>query len=83
MILVDIAGWAGVVILLVAYGLVSTKRIEGNSVVYQFLNAIGAVMLIVNSFYYRAYPSVVVNIVWIGIAVYALGKKWVSEERKK
>lgn len=65
---IDIAGWGGVVALLLAYGLVSTKRIEGDAVVYQLLNLAGAISLIVNSSYYGAYPSVVVNVIWIGIA---------------
>ena len=74
-LLVDVTGWIGVVALLVAYGLVSTKRMEGDSVAYQALNAVGAALLIVNSFYYGAYPSVGINVIWIGIAVYALGRK--------
>ena len=75
--LIDVAGWMGVVALLVAYGLVSTKRIEGDSVVYQMLNLVGAGLLIVNSFYYGAYPSVGINVIWIGIAVYALWRRQV------
>jgi len=78
--LVDVAGWMGVVALLVAYGLVSTKRIEGDSVVYQMLNLVGAGLLIANSFYYGAYPSVGINVIWIGIAVYALWRRQVRNE---
>ena len=71
-ILVDIVGWLGVATLLIAYALVSTKRIEGDSVIYQVLNLVGAALLIVNSFYYGAFPSVGVNVVWVGIAIYTL-----------
>ncbi len=73
--LIDITGWVGVVALLLAYWLVSTKRTTGDSRFYQALNAAGSALLIVNSFYYRAYPSVGVNIAWIGIAVYALVRR--------
>ncbi|HDQ73129.1 MAG TPA: hypothetical protein ENN19_13715 [Chloroflexi bacterium] len=73
--LIDVAGWAGVVSLLAAYVLVSTKRIEGDSVLYQALNLVGAGLLIVNSFFYGAFPSVGINVVWIGIAVYALVRR--------
>jgi hypothetical protein len=72
---VDIAGWVGVATLLIAYGLVSTKRIAGDAGTYQMLNLVGAGLLIVNSAYYGAFPSVVVNVVWIGIAIYALWRK--------
>jgi hypothetical protein len=74
-IFVDIIGWLGVVELLVAYLLVSIKRMEGDSIGYQVLNLIGAASLIVNSYYYRALPSVGINIVWIGIAIFAIVKK--------
>jgi len=69
---IDIAGWVGVAALLVAYFLVSTQRVEGRSVPYQLLNAGGSGLLILNSYYYGAFPSVGINIAWIAIAVFAL-----------
>jgi len=68
----DILGWAGAGLLLAAYVLVSSKRLEGDSVAYQLLNLAGSALLIVNSAYYGAYPSVGVNVVWIGIAVFTI-----------
>ena len=70
--LINIIGWAGVALLVIAYWLVSTKRCQGNSILYQTLNIIGAFLLILNSFYFGAYPSVGVNIVWVGIALFTL-----------
>jgi hypothetical protein len=80
-LLVDGAGWLGVAGLLAAYGLVSTKRVAGDSVVYQVLNILGAALLIVNSFFYGAYPSVGINVIWIGIGVYALIRLWRKGKR--
>jgi len=71
-ILIDIVGWIGVAELLIAYVLVSIRKLEGDSVLYQLLNMMGGAFLIANSFYYRAYPSVGVNVAWIGIAIYTL-----------
>jgi hypothetical protein len=71
-LLIDIIGWVGAVALLAAYGLVSARRLEGNSIRYQLLNLLGGGFLIVNSFYYGAYPSVGVNVVWIAIAILTL-----------
>lgn len=68
----DLLGWIGAALLLGAYALVSTKRLEGDSLVYQLLNLFGSAFLIVNSAYYGAYPSVGVNVVWIGIAIFAI-----------
>lgn len=77
-VLIDILGWIGVAAVLAAYVMVSTKRLEGDSVVYQVLNLVGAGLLIVNSSYYGAFPSVGVNIVWVGIALFALTSHWVK-----
>ena len=71
-LLIDIAGWIGVAALLAAYFLVSTERMRGTSIPYQLLNAGGSGLLILNSYYYGALPSVGINIAWIGIALYAL-----------
>ena len=71
-LLSDLLGWIGAALLLGAYALVSTKKVEGDSITYQVLNLLGSAFLIVNSAYYGAYPSVGVNVVWIGIALFAI-----------
>lgn len=71
-LIIDIVGWIGAALILVAYFLVSTKRVEGNAFFYQWLNIFGSIFLIVNTFYYKAFPSTFVNIIWIGIAIYSL-----------
>jgi hypothetical protein len=70
--IVNLLGWTGVILLLIAYALVSNKRCEGDSYLYQSLNIVGAFLLIINSFYFGAYPSVGVNVAWIGIALFTL-----------
>jgi len=67
-LLIDVIGWIGVGTLLVAYGLVSARKLEGDSFSYQLLNLVGSGLLIFNSFYYGAFPSVGINLAWIGIA---------------
>jgi hypothetical protein len=69
---VDVIGWLGVAGLLAAYGLVSAKKLAGDSIIYQTLNLLGAGLLIVNSFYYGAFPSVGINVIWVAIAIYTL-----------
>jgi len=79
---IDIVGWIGVAALLLAYALVSVRRLAGDSARYQLLNAIGSGLLILNSFYYGAYPSVGVNVAWIGIALYTLvRRRWSHPNR--
>jgi hypothetical protein len=74
-LVIDIVGWSGVAALLIAYGLVSTKKLEGDSFTYQFLNLAGSALLIINSSFYGAFPSVGVNVAWVGIAIFALTRR--------
>ena len=69
---IDLLGWGGAAAVLVAYGLVTAGRATGRSAFYQVLNAVGSALLMVNTYYYRAYPSTFVNVLWLGIAAYAL-----------
>lgn len=70
--IIDVIGWLGAVLVLYAYFMVSTKKLEGDSLHFQAANISGALCLIVNTYYHHAYPSAVVNVIWIGIALFAL-----------
>ena len=71
---VDIVGWAGAVLVLAAYGLVSTKRLGGDSLVYQALNVAGALGMLINTYVRGALPSAALNVIWIGVGIYVLAK---------
>ncbi len=73
-VLIDILGWIGAIALLVAYALISAKRVEGDSPGYQLLNLVGSLLLILNTLYYGAYPSSFLNLFWIAVALYSLRK---------
>lgn len=72
---IDILGWGGSVAVIAAYGLISSHRLTANSLVYQWLNVLGSIGLIANTYYYRAYPSMLVNVIWVMIGVFALAKQ--------
>ena len=72
---IDFLGWIGVATLLLAYVLISARKLEGDSLRYQWLNLIGSALLIFNSFYYGAFPSVGINLAWIGIAIFTLSRR--------
>lgn len=72
---VDIAGWTGALLLLLAYGLVSAGRVASGSVSYQVMNILGAVGVVVNSGWNGALPSVAVNILWILIGAATLFRR--------
>ena len=70
--LIEIAGWLGAALLLLAYALVSYGRVGGRSVLYQTLNIAASVLLAANTSWHHAWPSAFVNIIWIVIAIGAL-----------
>ena len=66
----DAIGWMGAALLLVAYAMVSSKKLEVDSTGYQLLNIVGSIFLVANTIFYRAYPSSFVNVIWAGIAIF-------------
>lgn len=68
---VEVVGWLGAVVLLTAYGLLSTGRIA-TGLTYQLLNLTGATLLAINAVVHRALPSAAVNVVWLIIGLAAL-----------
>jgi hypothetical protein len=72
MLIVDVLGWLGAVLLLLAYWRVSHGLLDPKGRHYQWLNVAGGALLIVNSAWYGAFPSVAVNVVWILVGLQAL-----------
>ncbi len=73
-LLVEIAGWIGAGLILLAYALVSSGRIAARSVSFQLLNLLGAAGFVVNSGFHGAWPSAILNVIWIGIAAVSLAR---------
>ncbi len=76
--LAEIAGWYGMVAILLAYCLVSFKLIAANGYVYQLLNLSGAIGIILVSIEKRLKQTIVLNTVWLAIAFFALVKLLIS-----
>lgn len=75
LLVVNLIGWLGSAAVIIAYVFVSTNRLRGDAVAYQLLNLIGGIFLAINTFYLGAYPSTMVNLMWIGIAIFALTRQ--------
>jgi hypothetical protein len=71
----DAVGWLGAAALLVAYAMVSSRKMEADSAAYQLLNVVGSLLLVANTIFYRAYPSSFVNLIWAGIAVVSIAAR--------
>ena len=70
----EIIGWIGAAEVLLAYYLISTDKVKNSHLGYQLLNLTGGLLLTVFTVYKHTYPSAFVNVIWIGVAVYAIWK---------
>ena len=75
---IDILGWTGSILYLLAYALVSAKKTEGDSLLYQGMNIIAGVLLVVYTLYLGAYATTGLNAVWVAIGLITLGRKWLT-----
>jgi hypothetical protein len=72
---IDVIGWVGAALILGAYALISSGRLSSDSLTYHLMNMFGAAGFVVNSGWNGALPSAAMNVIWIGIGVYALRQR--------
>ena len=77
-LLIDIFGWTGSILYLLAYALVSAKKTEGDSILYQGMNILAGILLVVYTLYLGAYATTGLNVVWVAIGLFTLGRKWLT-----
>ena len=70
--MMEVVGWIGGALILAGYFLLTAGKLDAKSPVYQWLNVVGAAGFIANSGWNGAWPSAVLNIIWVGIGVVAL-----------
>lgn len=68
-VVIDLTGWAGSMLLIVAYFRNSRGTLKAESFQYQMFNVVGSLLLIVNTVHYGAYPSSAVNVIWAVIGL--------------
>lgn len=66
------AGWVGMSLVLGAFALLSSRRLDSDSARYQGLNAVGALFMVVSTWANRSWPSVALNVAWCAIGLLAL-----------
>lgn len=70
--LIEVVGWAAALLILASYLLVSTGKLSGQSVTFQWMNVVGAAGFIVNSGWHGAWPSTSLNVAWAAIGLVTL-----------
>lgn len=68
----ELAGWIGVLLILFAYALLSFGFISSQSLWYHGLNFFGGIGIIADALADKDYQPVVLNLIWMGIALYAI-----------
>jgi hypothetical protein len=71
-IFIEIIGWVGSLVVVIAYGLNSYQKLRSDSMVFYMMNLTGGLALIVYTVYKAAYASAFINVVWVIIAVVAI-----------
>ena len=71
-ITIDIIGWAGSAMIVIAYILISLHKVNAASMIYQILNVVGSALLIVHTVYYHTMPAVALNVVWLCVGIIAI-----------
>lgn len=72
---IQIIGWTGTALIVLAHLLVSFEKVEGDNKIYQAMNLFGAIGVGINVFHERAWPAVALQGVWGIIAIVDLVKK--------
>lgn len=64
------AGWIGGFLCLTAYGLLIAERVSASGTWFTRLNILGSGLLFGSAISAGALPNAMINMVWIGLAVY-------------
>lgn len=71
--LFDICGWIGMILVLVAYMLLSTNKIN-NGLMYQVMNLLAGIFMAIGLFPKNAWFSFTLQIIWSFVAVVSIIK---------
>lgn len=69
----DVIGWIGMVLVLFAYALLSTNKIN-NGILYQILNLVAGIFMAIGLFPKNAWFSFTLQIIWAIIALVTIIK---------
>ncbi len=73
--LIEIMGWVGAVLIVGAYFFNINGKLKSTSTIYILSNLLGGIFFTINTYIHQAFPSMIVNIIWVIIAIAALFKK--------
>jgi hypothetical protein len=74
-LLIEILGWIASVLIVGSYAFNISGKLSTNSKWYVWANIIGGLFFVINTYFHQAYPSMVVNIIWVIIAIIMILKR--------
>lgn len=77
----DIVGWIGMILVLLAYLLLSLNKIK-NGMLYQILNLLASILMAIGLFPKNAWFSFTLQVVWGLIAIVVILKIVTNKKRK-
>ena len=79
-LLIETLGWLASVLIVGSYALNLWGKIETNSKVYMWANIFWGLFFVINTYFHHAYPSMVVNLIWVIIALALLLKPNINKK---
>lgn len=78
---IEVVGWIGMVVLLSAFYLASSKRIQDNQYLYHVMNLVGALAVFINAFTKGVRAVAAIEVAWSLIALVGIWKVYSSARR--
>jgi hypothetical protein len=71
----DVAGTAGVVMIVAAFLLLQLERVASNSLPYLLANAVGAALILLSLFFDFNLSAFLMEAFWLAISLYGLARR--------
>ncbi|MGI9137413.1 MAG: CBU_0592 family membrane protein [Sediminibacterium sp.] len=81
-IFIEVIGWIASLLIVGSYALNITGKLSASSIIYVSANIIGGIFFVINTYYHKAYPSMLVNACWVVIAIYMLSKNGYQKKKE-
>ena len=79
----ELIGWLGAASFVSAYMLLSLKFLSPEKVLYHAMNAAGGILMSISTYNVHDRPAFLVNIIWMGIALFSILRIIVLNTKKQ
>lgn len=70
----DWSGLFGVILILLAYFMLQAGRVRGDALVYQLMNAFGAIAVLISLLYAFNLSAFVMETAWLAVSIYGIAR---------